>query len=96
MPDALLGLHRRIGYSTHNAMQLPRGRRRAGWTTWQSGRSSVPASKENPDPVVGLDALRSLRALTRKPLVAIGGITRDNVHAVYEAGADSIAVIGAL
>ena len=40
------------------------------------------SSKANPDPVVGLEGVRAARALTRKPLVAIGGITRDNCLSV--------------
>jgi thiamine-phosphate pyrophosphorylase len=40
--------------------------------------------------------VRSARALTRKPLVAIGGITRANALSVFEAGADSVAVISDL
>ena len=54
------------------------------------------ASKVNPDPVVGLDGVREARALTRKPLVAIGGINRANCRSVIEAGADSVAVISDL
>jgi len=50
-------------------------------------------SKERPDPVVGLERLSEMRGLTRKPLVAIGGITLDNAASVIEAGADSVAVI---
>jgi thiamine-phosphate pyrophosphorylase len=53
-------------------------------------------SKSNPDPVIGLAGLRQARALTRKPLVAIGGITRENCRSVVEAGADSVAVISDL
>ena len=53
-------------------------------------------SKEKPDPVVGLDGVRRARGLTRKPLVAIGGITRANAVSVIEAGADSVAVISDL
>jgi thiamine-phosphate pyrophosphorylase len=51
-------------------------------------------SKENPDPVVGVEELGRIRAMTQKPLVAIGGITRENARAVLAAGADSVAVIG--
>jgi thiamine-phosphate pyrophosphorylase len=47
----------------------------------------------NPDPVVGLEFLRSARGITRKPLVAIGGITVESASDVYRAGADSVAVI---
>jgi len=48
------------------------------------------------EPVVGLEGVRRLRALTRRPLVAIGGITRTNCRSVIEAGADSVAIISAL
>jgi len=51
------------------------------------------SSKPDADPVVGLEVLRSCRALTPKPLVAIGGITLENAQSVLEAGADSVAVI---
>jgi thiamine-phosphate pyrophosphorylase len=54
------------------------------------------SSKQVPDPVVGLEGVRRARALTDKPLVAIGGITRANCAAVIEAGADSVAVISDL
>jgi thiamine-phosphate pyrophosphorylase len=54
------------------------------------------SSKEKPDPVVGLEGVRRARDLTRKPLVAIGGITRENAAAVIVAGADSVAVISDL
>jgi thiamine-phosphate pyrophosphorylase len=84
-----------IGFSTHNEAQL-----RAAATEPVDYLALGPifgtATKENPDPVVGLDELRRLRPLTERPLVAIGGITRANARAVLEAGADSIAVIGDL
>jgi thiamine-phosphate pyrophosphorylase len=54
------------------------------------------SSKANPDPIVGLEGLRRARELTRKPLVAIGGITRENARSVIDAGADSVAVISDL
>jgi thiamine-phosphate pyrophosphorylase len=54
------------------------------------------SSKANPDPVVGLEGVRRARELTRKPLVAIGGITRANAGSVTDAGADSVAVISDL
>ena len=49
-------------------------------------------TKLRPDPVVGLDFVRQARALTAKPLVAIGGITLERAAEVYAAGADSLAV----
>ena len=53
-------------------------------------------SKTNPDPVIGLEGVRRARALTRRPLVGIGGINRANCQSVIEAGADSVAVISDL
>ena len=50
-------------------------------------------SKENPDPVTGIEFIRRMRRLTTKPIVAIGGITLERAAGVVEAGADSVAVI---
>jgi thiamine-phosphate pyrophosphorylase len=84
-----------IGFSTHNEQQL-----RAGDLEpvdyLAIGPIFATGSKLNPDPVVGLDRLRALRPLTQKPLVAIGGITRALAPKVFEAGADSVAIIGDL
>lgn len=81
-----------IGYSTHNEQQL-----RAGNLEPVDYLAIGPiygtASKENPDPVVGVGQMRRLRPLTEKPLVAIGGITRERAPEVLAAGADSLAVL---
>lgn len=84
-----------LGVSTHNPEQL----READLTSADYlalGPVFATQSKQNPDPVVGLEGVRRARALTRKPLVAIGGITRANAASVIEAGADSVAVISDL
>jgi len=97
-PDAvrrIIGPDRWLGVSTHNPDQL----READLTSADYlaiGPVFATSSKENPDPVVGLEGVRRGRALTRKPLVAIGGITRANAASVIEAGADSVAVISDL
>jgi thiamine-phosphate pyrophosphorylase len=49
-------------------------------------------TKENPDPVIGLNGVAAARRETNKPLVAIGGITRENAASVLGTGADSVAV----
>ena len=84
-----------IGFSTHNEQQLLAGNLEPV-DYLAIGPIFPTRSKLNPDPVVGLDQLRALRRLTRKPLVAIGGITRELAPQVFEAGADSIAVISDL
>jgi thiamine-phosphate pyrophosphorylase len=84
-----------LGVSTHNPEQL----REAELTSADYlaiGPVFATTSKENPDPIVGLEGVRRARALTQKPLVAIGGITRANAALVIEAGADSVAVISDL
>jgi thiamine-phosphate pyrophosphorylase len=91
----VIGSDRIVGVSTHTDDQV----RTAALTTADYiaiGPVFATSSKENPDPVVGLEGIRRARALTTKPLVAIGGITRENARSVIDAGADSIAVISAL
>lgn len=84
-----------LGVSTHNPEQV-----READTTSADYIAIGPVfgtrSKANPDPVIGLEGVRAARELTRKPLVAIGGITRANCGSVIDAGADSVAVISDL
>ena len=84
-----------LGVSTHNPEQV-RGAEKTDAKYIAIGPVFSTASKANPDPVVGLEGVRQARALTRKPLVAIGGINRANCWSVIEAGADSVAVISDL
>jgi thiamine-phosphate pyrophosphorylase len=91
----MLGESAIIGYSTHSLKQAVEA-------------SSEPIdyiaigpvfhtdTKENPDPVVGLEGIAEVRKGISKPLVAIGGITLDRARSVIEAGADSLAVISDL
>lgn len=91
----IIGADRWLGVSTHNPEQL----READLTSADYlaiGPVFATSSKQKPDPVVGLEGVRQARALTRKPLVAIGGITRANAASVIDAGADSVAVISDL
>jgi thiamine-phosphate pyrophosphorylase len=91
----VIGLDLILGVSTHNPEQL----READWSFVDYiafGPVFATSSKENPDPVVGISGVRQARALTSKPLVAIGGITRQNARSVIDAGADSVAVISDL
>jgi thiamine-phosphate pyrophosphorylase len=88
----VLGPDRWVGVSTHNLEQF----RKAAASSADyiaMGPIFQTSSKANPDPVVGTDLLRRVRALSEKPIVAIGGITLDRAAEVLEAGADSVAVI---
>lgn len=84
-----------IGYSTHSLEQVKEAdQTSADYIAF--GPIFPTHSKDNPDPVVGLEGLRQARQATRKPLVAIGGITVENAKSAIEAGADSVAVISNL
>jgi thiamine-phosphate pyrophosphorylase len=92
---AIIGISRWLGVSTHNPEQLQEGDRTSADYV-AIGPVFSTTSKDRPDPVIGLEGVRRAWQLTRKPLVAIGGITRANAAAVIEAGADSVAVISDL
>ena len=86
-----------VGVSTHNPEQLARAlEHRPTYVAY--GPVFATASKENPDPVVGLAALRAAHVAAARagvPLVAIGGISRDRARDIAES-ADAGAVIAAL
>ena len=81
-----------VGVSTHSLEQL-READRTSADYIAIGPIFPTGTKENPDPVVGVDFLRAVRQMTRKPLVAIGGITVESAAEVFCAGADSVAVV---
>jgi thiamine-phosphate pyrophosphorylase len=92
---AILGRGGVLGVSTHTPEQLEAAALSSADYV-AIGPVFATSSKENPDPVVGLEGVRLARELTIKPLVAIGGITLQNCESVIEAGADSVAVISSL
>ena len=91
----VVGVERWVGVSTHNEEQV-----RAADASCADyvavGPVFATGTKLDAEPVIGLDRVRLARALTKKPIVAIGGITRANARTVIDAGADSVAVISAL
>lgn len=91
----VIGASRMLGHSTHNEAQL-RSALCEPVDYIAFGPVYGTASKLNPDPVVGLTMLRRMGELVDRPLIAIGGITRDRAAEVLAHGADSVAVIGDL
>jgi thiamine-phosphate pyrophosphorylase len=88
----VLGEGRIVGLSTHNLQQalladaLP--------VDYIAVGPIFPTStKDNPDPVVGLEDLAKICRAVQKPVVAIGGVRLENAEQVLNAGAVSIAVI---
>lgn len=53
-------------------------------------------TKDDAGPALGSREFARRRALTSLPVVAIGGITADNAHDAFAAGADGIAVVSAI
>ncbi len=92
---SIIGATPWIGVSTNSAEQVMEADK-TSCDYIAYGPIFPTASKINPDSTVGLAGLRAARALTAKPLVAIGGITRRNCRSVIDAGADSLAVISDL
>jgi thiamine-phosphate pyrophosphorylase len=91
----LMGPQALIGFSTHNAEQM-RAAASEPVDYVAFGPVFPTASKDRPDPTTGLEQLTHIRALTTRPLVAIGGVTRASAASVWAAGADSVAVIADL
>jgi thiamine-phosphate pyrophosphorylase len=84
-----------VGVSTHCDDQVLAAN--AGCADYVAvGPVFATGSKADAEPAIGLEGVRRARALTTKPIVAIGGITRENARSVMDAGADSVAVIGGL
>lgn len=91
----ILGADKCIGLSTHNAGQVKEAEQlRPDYIGF--GPIFTPASKTDHDPVVGIEGLRQIRALTSVPVFAIGGIHADHVRQLIDAGANGIAVISAV
>lgn len=91
----VIGSGRLVGTSTHSDEQVRLAD--ASCADYVAvGPVFATGTKLDAEPVIGLEGVRRARALTTKPIVAIGGITRENAQSVVEAGADSVAVISGL
>jgi len=89
MPGGLIGL------SVESLVQLDAAER-APVDYYGISPVFATRSKHDAAPALGLDGLRAIRAGTRRPLVAIGGIDAGNAAQVMAAGADGLAVVSAL
>jgi thiamine-phosphate diphosphorylase len=92
----ILGPTKVIGFSTHTVAQAEAALAEGIADYLAFGPVFPTSSKTKPDPVQGTEPLRTVRRLCPIPLVAIGGITADNLAAVLTTGADAAAVISAI
>lgn len=91
----IMGAGKVIGLSTHTPDQIREADRlKPDYVGF--GPIFKPGSKQDHDPVVGLQGLKQVRRLTALPIFAIGGITVENVGDVMQAGANGVAVISAI
>lgn len=91
----VMGPQKLIGLSTHTAEQVKEAEQlKPDYIGF--GPIFTPSSKQDYDPVVGIEGLRQIRAITSLPVFAIGGIQLEQVQAVMQAGADGIAVVSAV
>ena len=92
----LLGERVIVGISTHNLEQAKRAASQpVDYIAF--GPIFKTSTKDNPDPIAGLEALRAVRTIIGAlPVVAIGGITQVNAEKAWRAGADAVSSIAAL
>ena len=92
----ILGENAIIGFSTHNIKQAAEAVK-FPVNYIAVGPVFATSTKENPDAVVGLEGVKTVReAIGDFPLVAIGGITRENFQSVLDSGADTVAIVSGI
>ncbi|HCU25391.1 MAG TPA: thiamine phosphate synthase [Deltaproteobacteria bacterium] len=92
---AQLGAKLLIGYSSHSLEEaLEAEQRGADYIAF--GAIYPTATKGPGHPVQGVEKLRQVVQALRVPVVAIGGIGRDNLQKTLETGVAAVAMIGAL
>ena len=90
----LLPIGKILGCSTRTVAQSTTAQ--ADGADYIAVGSIYPTLSKEDATVVGLERLHQIRQAVPLPLVAIGGINKDNVNEVTAAGADSVAVISAV
>jgi len=90
----ILGKDKIIGISTHSLEEIKEADK-LPVDYIAVGSIFRTSTKKNPK-IVGIQLIREAKKITRKPVVAIGGIMPYNVEEVLEAGADGVAVISAI
>jgi thiamine-phosphate pyrophosphorylase len=91
----VIGPERILGLSTHSRAQFTAGLREPV-DYLAVGPVFDTVNKANPDPTVGLELVRWAKSQADRPVIAIGGINSMNIRSVIDAGADAVAVIGAV
>jgi thiamine-phosphate pyrophosphorylase len=83
-----------IGRSTHSLEQALQAEKEGA--DYIGVGSIFPTTTKQSADIIGIDVLRTIRQAVSIPVVAIGGINKNNIIYVKQAGADSAAVISAV
>ncbi len=90
----IAGRHLIVGLSTHNLRQVEEANvQDVDYIGF--GPVYPTTTKENPDPVTGLNLLCEAVEVSKHPVVAIGGINEDNIKDVLKCNPAGIAVVRA-
>lgn len=90
-----LGGGKIIGYSAHSLEEAVEAEKR-GADYVAFGAIFTSPTKDIPHPIQGIGRLREVVSAVKVPVVAIGGIGRDNIKEVLATGTASVAMISAL
>lgn len=90
----VLGPGKIIGVSTHTLSEALEAQ--AAGVDYIGLGAMFPSRSKEVEHVAGSELLAAIRSSISIPIVAIGGITRDNGASVIDAGADAVAVISAV
>ena len=91
---AALGPKKIIGISTHSLKEALEAQ--AAGADYVGFGAIYPTASKEVEAIQGPEQLALLKEKLTIPIVAIGGISRDNACAVIDAGADAVAVISAV
>jgi len=91
----ILGETKLIGVSTHSLQEAQQAQEE-GADFITLGPIYETPSKTGYGPPLGLDTLKAVRRQIKIPILALGGIKKERVREVLEAGADGIALISAI
>lgn len=90
----LLPINKIIGVSVRSLEQAIKAQE--GGADYIAAGSIFPTKSKEDIVIIGLETLSQIRKAVSLPLVAIGGINRDNIIEVIKIGADAVAVISAV
>lgn len=91
----ILGPSKIIGISVNNQDEA-RQAEKEGADYLGVGPIFPSLSKKNLRSLLGIEGLKKIRHQTSLPILAIGGITPENINGVLQAGADGVAVISSI